>query len=509
MRKIVENDVSYPNLRLTTEIDVHAPNCLRRRNLAGTARADVDGSSATNAGRSPLPSAKFLANDMNNSNSQSRARADLMRIFAAAIAAVEPRRAVSTVFEHQLPGGPDLHKMLEKARRVYLLAAGKAAIGMAIEGRERIGPKLDDALVIVPSRGMGASDPSFDLSGIRVMAAAHPVPNESSEAAGRSALEFVSKAERDDLIVFMLSGGASALMAVPGDGLRLSEKVAVVSALTNAGASIRELNTVRRHLSAIKGGRLLKASNGKFLTLILSDVPGNDLATIGSGPTAPDSTTYSDAVAVLKRRRAWGRAPETVRDYLERGAAGELEETVKPGEPALTRGWHVIVADNATATDAARDAATTLNYKVVRGRDLTGDANQAGAALATILCGLEGARTCVIAGGETSVEVKGKGQGGRSQQAALAAAFELSRLGANRHVAALFAGTDGIDGPTDAAGAISTPATVGRGNEAGLDGKSALDRNDCYNFFKALGDLVIIGPTGTNVADIFIGLVNF
>ena len=218
-------------------------------------------------------------------------------------------------------------------------------------------------------------------------------------------------------------------MAVPADGLTLADKVAVTSALMNAGASIRELNTVRRHLSAIKGGRLLQSSNANFLTLTLSDVPGDDLATIGSGPTAPDPTTYSDAAAILKRRRV-SDAPETVRNYLERGAAGELKETLKQDDPSLARAHIIIVADNQTATEAACRAAAALNYNVVRGRNLTGDANDAGATLGSFLCGLKGERTCVIAGGETSVSVKGNGKGGRLQQAALAAAFELARLGA-------------------------------------------------------------------------------
>jgi len=457
---------------------------------------------------------QWLSSPMTSPNGQSgvqwRARTDLMRIFAAAVTAVEPRRVVATAFEVQVPGAQDVAETLEKANRVYLLAVGKAAMGMAIEGRERIGPKLHDALVVVPGpvrETLGS--PPLGLPRLRVMAGAHPIPDESSEAAGRSALEFVADAQRDDLIVFMLSGGASALMAVPADGLTLADKVAVTSALMNAGASIRELNTVRRHLSAIKGGRLLKSSDANFLTLTLSDVPGDDLATIGSGPTAGDPTTYSDAVAILKRRRVWGRAPETVRKHLESGAAGELNETLKQDDPSLARAHNIIIADNQTATEAACRAAAALNYNVVRGRDLTGDANEAGAALGSLLCELKGERTCVIAGGETSVSVKGHGKGGRSQQAALAATFELVRLGPKGRVAALFAGTDGIDGPTDAAGAIATPSTLIRADEAGLDARSALDRNDCYNFFKALGDLVIIGPTGTNVADIFVGLLNY
>jgi glycerate 2-kinase len=466
-----------------------------------------------NARRRPTELATLISTvaiSKSQSGVNSQARADLMRIFAAAVSAVQPRRVVARAFQGQLPAVQGIHEMLEKARRIYLLAAGKAAIGMAIEGRERLGSKLADALVIVPGHFKKEGDPYPELHDLRVAVGAHPIPDESSEAAGRAALELVASAERDDLVVFMLSGGASALMAVPGDGLKLGDKVTVTSALMNAGASIRELNTVRRHLSAIKGGHLLKASQAKFLSLILSDVPGNDLAAIGSGPTSPDPTTYSDTVAILKRRRVWGRAPEIVRDYLERGAAGEVHETLKPDDSAaLRRAHNVIIADNGTATEAACEVAAALHYDVVRGRDLGGDANETGAALGTFLCGLAGNRICVISGGETSVQVKGNGKGGRSQQAALAAAFELARLGARRQLAALFAGTDGIDGPTEAAGAIATPTTVMRGNEAGLDPKSALDRNDCYNFFKGLGDLVIIGPTGTNVADIFVGLANY
>ena len=440
----------------------------------------------------------------------SRAHADLMRIYASAVAAVEPRRAVAGAFDGQLAETQVVPEILERAHRVYLLAAGKAAMGMAIEARERIGNRLSGGLVIVPgpvSEELG--DWAAGLPRLRVVAGMHPIPNASSESAGRSALQLVRAAQRDDLIVFMLSGGASALMAVPANGLMLGDKVAVTSTLMNSGASIRELNTVRRHLSAIKGGRLLQSSGANFLTLILSDVPGNDLATIGSGPTAPDPTTYNDAIAMLKRRRVWGRAPEVVREYLERGAAGELHETLKLEDSELSRVRNIIIADNRTATDAACRAAAALNYSVVQGHDLSGDANEAGAALGAFLCGLKGERICVIAGGETSVSVRGGGKGGRSQQAALAAAVELAKLGSQGHVSALFAGTDGIDGPTDAAGAIATPGTLHRASEAALDPKSALDRYDCYNFFKALGDLVIIGPTGTNVADIFVGLVNY
>jgi glycerate 2-kinase len=440
------------------------------------------------------------------SGHKSRARADLMRIFAAAVAAVEPRRAVAKAFDGAISDTRGIPELIGRARHVSLLAVGKASMGMALEGCERIGSKLRDTLVIVP--GPLGREAASALPGVRVMEAAHPLPDESSEVAGRAALQFVAGGDRDDLVVLMLSGGASALMAVPGDGLTLHDKIVVTSALMNAGAPIRELNTVRRHLSAIKGGRLLQSSHPEFLTLILSDVPGSDLAAIGSGPTASDSTSYSDAAAVLKRYGVWGRTPETIREYLKRGAAGEIPETLKLGDPALERSRNVIIADNRTAIEAACETASAMKYKVIRG-ELSGEANEAGQSLGAYLCGVENERTCVIAGGETVVSVMGGGEGGRSQQAALAAAFELAKLGANFPVVAMFAGTDGIDGPTDAAGAVACPDTLMRAKEAKLDPKSALDRNDCYNFFKALGDLVISGPTGTNVADIFVGLVNY
>jgi glycerate-2-kinase len=299
-------------------------------------------------------------------------------------------------------------------------------------------------------------------------------------------------------------------MVTPAGDVTLADKIAINSGLLRAGASIREINTVRKHLSAIKGGRLLQAiaSDVRVLSLILSDVPGNDLGTIGSGPTAADSTTYADAIAVLKRRGLWGRAPESVRDHLECGAAGQIAETLKRDDAALARVCNVIVGDNGTALEAATAAASSLGYEVERYRELSGEANEVGSALAAYLCRIERERVCVLAGGEPVVTVKGNGLGGRAQQSALAMAIQLAQIGGNRRITALFAGTDGIDGPTDAAGAIVTPATCARAAEARLDPDSALARNDSYTFFKALGDLVITGPTGTNVSDIFIALVN-
>jgi len=255
------------------------------------------------------------------------------------------------------------------------------------------------------------------------------------------------------------------------------------------------------------------AAGVRVLSLILSDVPGNDPATIGSGPTAADPTSYTDAISVLKRRRLWGRAPEAIRDHLERGASGEFDETVKEGDAALTRVSNVIIGDNRIAVDAAAEAAAALGYQVERGAELGGEADELGRILARQLNANSAERVCLLAGGEPVVTVKGNGRGGRAQQCALALAIELASVVGGRsniaRVMAMFGGTDGIDGPTDAAGAIVTPETIMRAAEAQIDPHAALSRNDAYEFFKALGDLVIIGPTGTNVADIFVALVNY
>jgi glycerate 2-kinase len=449
----------------------------------------------------------------NVSNSgKSHARRDLTRFFAAAVSAVSPAALVGRALAGEIEGSRHVLPVLADASRVYLLAAGKAAPGMALEIATRLGSKLEQALAIIPATA--AHGPEYQalraLGRVRVIEGAHPIPDASSERAGAQALEFARHAGQGELLVFALSGGASSLMVAPAAPVTLADKIAINSALLRSGASIRELNTVRRHLSAIKGGGLLRACGGaQVLSLVLSDVMQNDLATIGSGPAAADPTSFADAVAVLKRRKLWGRAPETIRDRLERGAAGEIQETVKPGDSILERAENLVIGDNRTAVEGAADAAAAAGYVVDRWREMHGEAADIGRALSAHLTAISAQRVCVVAGGEPVVTLRGSGKGGRAQQAALAMALELGRLGRERRVMALFAGTDGIDGPTDAAGAFVSPLTLERAGEAGLDPGAALTRNDAYTFFAGLGDLLITGPTGTNVSDIFIGLVNY
>jgi len=440
-----------------------------------------------------------------------------MRIYAAAVAAVEPRRVMSRALNGVADATAKVPTTIERASGVRLLAAGKAAIGMAAAAEHRLGDRLIEGLAIAPASLVSGADAAALRS--RVIGAAHPLPDETSVAAARAALELAARAQPGELVMVALSGGASALLAMPAGRVTLADKIAITTALMRAGVTIRELNIVRKHLSAIKGGRLLAATAAdvKVLSLILSDVPGDPLsdasggvlATIGSGPTVADPSTYSDAIGVLKRRRAWGRAPETVRDHLERGAAGEFGETLKVADPAIARVTNLIVGDNRLAVEAAAIAASALGYTVVRGAELGGEANEVGSAIARQASEIGAERVCLVAGGEPVVTVTGNGRGGRAQQCALAMAIELASVAGGRRMVALFAGTDGIDGPTDAAGAIATPETVARAAEAGLDPGVALVRNDAYEFFKGLGDLVIVGPTGTNVADILVALVNY
>ena len=445
--------------------------------------------------------------------SRSRARADLMRIFAAAVAAVEPRRVVARALAGATPGSGAIAEAIAHAPAVRMLAAGKSAIGMAAAIAEELGPRLGSGLIIAP---IGAASPTMandaaNPAPVRTIHAAHPLPDASSAVAGRAALEFAASIRPDELFLLALSGGASALMAAPAADLTLADKIAVTAALMRVGATIRELNAVRKHLSAIKGGGLLRAlpASARAATLVISDVPGNDFATIGSGPTAADPTTYADAIGVLKRRKLWGRAPEPVRAYLERGAAGEIAETLKSGDPRCARALHFIAADNRTAVAGAAEAAAARGYRVEREGDLAGEADDLGRALARRVAAIETPRVCVVAGGEPVVTVRGAGRGGRAQQCALAMALELAAAAPGRALFAMFAGTDGIDGPTDAAGAIVAPTTVARAAEAHLDPAAALARNDAYTLFDALGDLVITGATGANVADIFVALVNY
>jgi hydroxypyruvate reductase len=329
-------------------------------------------------------------------------------------------------------------------------------------------------------------------------------------AAGSRALEIAASVQADERLVVLLSGGASAMLAAPVAGVGLGDKRETTARLLQAGAGIDALNTVRKHLSRIKGGWLGATAQRPSLTLAISDVIGDDLSVIGSGPTVADRTTYGDALAILDCFGPRTLYPAAVVGWFERGARGEVPETPKPGDPRLAAAVALVIASRADALEGARAAARALGYDVaVRGDAVTGEARDAARDHLEAACALARGLTrpaCVLSAGETTVRVRGAGRGGRNQEFALAAAASLSRLGSAVVLASL--GTDGIDGPTDAAGGMIDTTTGDRARALGIgEPQGFLRDNDAYAFLRGVGDLVLTGPTGTNVGDIQILLI--
>jgi glycerate 2-kinase len=380
--------------------------------------------------------------------------------------------------------------------RIVVLGCGKASAAMARAAEAVCGDRIAEGFVVVKD---GYAMPT---ARIHVAEAGHPVPDARGLAASARLLELAHSAGADDLVLCLLSGGASALTPAPVPPIRLEEKQALTRQLLAAGATIGELNAVRKHVSRFKGGQLARAAApAAIFTLALSDVIGDPLDVIGSGPTAPDPTTFADALAVLGARGV--TAPAAVRARLEAGARGEIPETPKPGDPVFDRVVNRVIGNNVLVTDAAVRRARELGYEpTLLTRSLQGEAREVARDFVARLRTLA-APACLIAGGETTVTVHGRGRGGRCQEFALAAALEL-RDGDNMVV--LAAGTDGTDGPTDAAGGVVDRGTVDRGRAAGVDARAALADNDSGTFLAAAGDALVCGPTNTNLLDLYVGL---
>jgi glycerate 2-kinase len=393
----------------------------------------------------------------------------------------------------------DVHTVALRNRCVRLVAAGKAAASMARAFVQAAPGPIAEGVVIAPPRRQGDDEPPAPLV---FHAASHPVPDERSETAGRAALALAARVAPRELLVVLLSGGASALMSVPAPGLTLAHKQDVTARLLARGADITALNAVRKHLSAIKGGRLAAACRGELIAWALSDVVGDDLSVIASGPTVPDGTTLADARHVLQRYGPIDDYPAAVRAHLE--GADPLAETPKAGDPAFDRAETTVIGSARLSLDGAADAARARGYRVmIRETPVVGEARNAARAYAEWLIGLPelpnpAQPLCILSSGETTVTVKGRGRGGRNQEFALALAPWVSR----GPLVAASVGTDGVDGPTDAAGAYVDGTTILRANDRGLDWRSALEANDAWTFFGSLGDLIRTGPTGTNVGDI-------
>lgn len=415
-------------------------------------------------------------------------RALLRRLFAAAVAAADPARCVPPALAELLPAPP--------RGRCIVIAAGKAAAAMA--------RAVEDCWPGDPAQLEGFAVTRYGhgvpCRRIEVIEAAHPVPDAAGLAAARRALDSVRGLTADDLVLVLLSGGGSALLALPAEGVSLADKQAVTRALLKSGAAIDEINCVRKHLSAIKGGRLAcAAAPARVLTLAISDVPGDDPSVIASGPTVPDATTCADAQAILERHGI--AAPPAVGALLAAGTT----ETPKPGDGRFARATTRIVATAGDALAAAADAARAAGYTpLVLGDAIEGEAREAarvlgGIALSCARSGIPLAPPCVLlSGGETTVSVRGQGCGGRNAEFLLALALAL---GSQAGIHAVACDTDGIDGSENNAGALLAPDTLVRARAAGLDARARLADNDAWGFFDALGDLVVTGPTRTNVND--------
>lgn len=378
-----------------------------------------------------------------------------------------------------------------------MIAAGKAASEMAGAWLDARTFRTEAALVVSTHRS--APLPEH----VEFHTAGHPVPDERSVRAADRALQIARGVPEDDALVVLLSGGASALLARPIGGISLDDKQQVVRAMLRGGADIHALNTVRKHMSSIKGGRLAEACRGRTVTLAISDVVGDDPAIIGSGPAVPDPSTWRDAWDALNAYVPRAQQPETVRRLLEAGVEGRVRETPKPTNPVGARVEARVIAGRADAMQGARAAAERLGYNaIVIDEPVTGEARVAASAWFESLLSRRpvGAPTCVISSGETTVRVQGSGRGGRNQEFALALVERLAAPGVSAWLAS--AGTDGIDGPTEAAGAIVDATTKARAEQLGLDRGAYLDDNNSHAFFAALGDLVVTGPTGTNVGDL-------
>jgi glycerate 2-kinase len=434
-----------------------------------------------------------------------RLRHDARACFDAALRAAEPGALVAAALARAgdalVLRAADGTACARHAGPVRVVGGGKAGIAMARAAARVAGAQCTGGLVVVPHAAVAPVHAPVAVAG-----GGHPVPDAAGEAATARLLADVAAAGPDTLVVVVLSGGASALLVAPAPGLTLMDKRNVTAALLAAGADIAALNAVRKHCSRVKGGGLARAAAGAagVWTLVLSDVVGDDPAVVASGPTAADGTSFADALGVLDRLLAPAAVPPAVRAHLERGAAGALPETVRAGDPVLARVRTRVVGGNRDAVHAAAAAAAGRGYAVALvAEPLAGDAADAGRRLAARLAAAPRDRAiAVVAGGETTVRVQPGGHGGRSQHLALAAALAL----AGGPAVLLAAGTDGVDGPTDAAGACIDGGTVARAAARGLDAAAALGATDSHPLLDATGDLVRTGPTGTNVADVVVAL---
>ncbi|MGD2269077.1 MAG: glycerate kinase [Desulfobacterales bacterium] len=435
-------------------------------------------------------------------------RGDAVSIFNAGLKAVEPGRAVRN---HCRVESDHLHVSdqvydLSMFKNLFVIGAGKASAPMAAAIENLFGERITAGIINV-KYGHTA-----ELERVKLVEAGHPVPDENGEAGSRAILDLASDAGRNDLILCLMSGGGSALLPLAAEGLNLKDKQDTIKVLLACGATIHEINAIRKHTSSIKGGRLARAAYpATLISLILSDVVGDDLDVIASGPTVADSSTFGDCMEIFRKYQIIDKLPGSVVRHIEAGISGKVDETPKTGDRVFLQVNNIIVGSNFEAISAAEKKAKQLAYHtLILSSMIEGEtkhvAHVHGAIAREIL------KTgnplpppaCILSGGETTVTITGKGRGGRSQEFALAAAMDICE---SDNIVVLCGGTDGTDGPTDAAGAMADSGTITRAAEMGMDPRRFLSDNDSYSFFKTLEDLFITGPTNTNVMDLRITLV--
>ena len=435
-------------------------------------------------------------------------RQHAMEIFQAALKAVDPVEAILRhvrLEDDALQVGE--HRFAFKDYdRILVAGAGKAGAPMARALEDLLGDNIADGVIVV-KEGHG-----LPLAHIRIHEASHPVPDERGIKGAEEILSLVKEAGGRDLVLCLISGGGSALLVAPAEGVTLEDKQEVTRLLLACGADIHEINTIRKHLSRAKGGGLARfAYPATVVSLILSDVIGDDLNVIASGPAVPDTSAFDDARRVLKKYDIWDRVPASVQSRIQQGLVGDIEDTPKAGDAVFERCFSELVGTNIQALKAAGQQAEQLGYQtLILSSTVEGEAREVVKVLTAIAREVRdsgnplSAPACILCGGETTVTIRGDGKGGRNQEFSLASALSIDGM---ENVVVLAGGTDGNDGPTDAAGAMADGRTLARARAKDLDPLDYLRRNDSYHFFQSLEDLVITGPTRTNVMDVYMVLV--
>jgi glycerate 2-kinase len=437
-----------------------------------------------------------------------KARASALESLEYALNAVDPKQLMKSklLLQNSLLKVNGYSFNLKNFKKIYVIGGGKASGSMAEALEQILGRHIANGLVNIPH----SSEHKTEI--IKFQEASHPIPDKSGVEGTRRMLEIAEQAEKEDLVICLISGGGSSLMPLPRGGITIKDKRKITDALLKCGATINEINTVRKHISDFKGGWLAKkAYPATVLNLILSDVVGDPLGFIASGPTVPDSTTFSEAIKVLKKYGLWDKASVSVKKVLSIGEKGLIPETPKAKDKAFKKVYNVIIGNNRFASLAAREQLRSAGLNtLLLTSTMEGEARHVGVMLASIarevaLSGNPVPKPAgIIAGGETTVTVTGKGSGGRNQEISLAAAL---KMGGMDGVVVASLSTDGVDGPTDAAGAIVDGKTIARAAEMDLNPREFLVENDSYNFFSKLGDLIFTGPTGTNVNDVSVIVV--